>query len=248
MLPMLLAARTICALFTVALLTACSATNDGAVLQTLKGQLAAQNHQCVPLGWTPVPVAGTYYPGVSVTLHEEGVWFAARWLGRVRTRDLARPDVRAAYDVLNELARGGMLEREHFPGVFQYHLTMTGQQFFYDDSAYGNNPDHIPYLCYSTIVPQRITYTSSISPERYRDGARDVDGFVAAFDWTPSPVAAWADNAFMRAHSVTLGPTENPMVAHLVNLDGEWTVTQLSGTASPTARVVDIGAWPHPRL
>lgn len=246
--PMHLAARQVCVLLTAALLTACSATDDRAVLQTLKDQLAAQYHQCVPLGWTPVPVAGTYYPGVSVTLHEEAVWLPARWIGLVRERDLARADVRAAYDVLNELARAGMLERQHFPGVFRYYLTMAGQQFYYDDSAYGNNPDHIPYLCYSTIVPQRIAYTSSIAPERYRDGAHDVDGFVAAFEWTPSPVAAWADNAFVRAHSVTLGPTENPMVAHLVDLDDTWAVIQLSGTASPTARVVDIGAWPRPRL
>jgi hypothetical protein len=238
-----------CVLIAAALLAACSATDDRAVLAALQTQLSAQYHECVPLGWTPVPVAGTYYPGISVTLTEEGVWLPARWIGRVRSRDLARPDVRAAFDVLNELSRAGLLYRDDDrPGVFRYTLTAAGQQFFYDDSAYGNNPDHIPYLCYSTIVPQRIESISPIDRERSRRGAGDVDSFVATFEWTRSAVPAWANNAFVRTHSVTLGPTENPVVAEFENLDGNWTVTSLAATESPTARVVDIGAWPRPRL
>jgi len=237
------------AIIAVVLLAGCSAAGDRAVLAALKTQLAAQYHACVPLGWTPVPVAGTYYPGVSVTLTEEGVWLPARWIGRVRSRDLARADVRAAFDVLNELSRAGLLDRDHHvAGIWRYNLTSEGQRFFYDDSAHGNNPDHIPYLCYSTIVPQRIESISPIDREPSRYGARDVDSFVAAFEWTPSPVPAWANTAFVRAHSVTLGPTEHPAVAQFQAVGGTWTITRLSGTESPTARVVDAGAWPRPRL
>ncbi len=242
-------ARAFRAVVAAALLAGCSATDDRAVLAALKTQLAAQNHECVPLGWTPVPVAGTYYPGVSVTLTEEGVWLPARWIGRVRARDLARDDVRAAFDVLNELTRAGLLDRDHHvPATWRYNLTNAGQRFFYEDSAYGDNPDHVPYLCYSTIVAQRIASVSPVARGRSRDGKRDLDTFVAAFEWTPSPVPAWADNAFVRAHSVTLGPIERPAVAQFQDVGGNWTITQLSGTQSPTARVVDAGAWPRPRL
>jgi hypothetical protein len=244
-----LVAKPLSALIAAALLAACSPTGDRAVLASLKTQLAAQYHDCVPLGWTPVPVAGTYYPGVSVTLTEEGVWLPARWIGRVRSRDLARADVRAAFDVMNELTRAGLLDRDHHvPGLWRYNLTSAGQRFFYDDSAYGENPDHIPYLCYSTIVRQRIASVSPIERARSRDGTRDLDTFVAAFEWAPSPVPAWADNAFVRAHSVTLGPAEHPAVAQFQDVGGNWTVTRLAGTQSPTARVVDAAAWPRSRL
>jgi hypothetical protein len=241
--------KPLCAFIAAALLAACSPTGDRAVLRSLKTQLTAQYHACVPLGWTPVPVAGTYYPGVSVTLTEEGVWLPARWIGRVRTRDLARADVRAAFGVLNELTADGLLDRDdHVPGVWRYSLTAAGQRFYYDGSAYGNNPEHIPYLCYSTIVPQRVASISPIDLEPARDGKRDVDSFIAAFEWTPSPAPAWANSAFIRTHSVTLGPIENPAVAQFQNIHGNWTITQLSGTESPAARVVDSGAWPRPRL
>jgi hypothetical protein len=248
---MALPARSVRVLVAVALaavaLAACSPTSDQQILGTLRAQLAAQYHECVPLGWNPVAAAGTYYPGTSVTLYEEGVWFPARWLGRVRTRDLARRDVRAISNVLNELARVGMLVRDTSPTVSQYHLAAAAQPFYYDESDYGNNPAHIPYLCYSTIVPQQVLSTDSVRRGRLRYGSHDEDMFHATFAWTPSPIAAWANNAFLRSHSVNLGPTESPVTATLAKRHGEWTIAELS-TPTPVARIVDTAAWPQPRL
>ena len=249
---MAVAGRLICVLLAAAVLaaaglTACSPTSDGAMLETLRAQLANQYRECVPLGWTPVPVAGTYYPGVSVTLYEEGVWLPALWIGRVRTRDLARADVRTASDVLNELTRVGMVHSERFPGGVRYHLTTAAQPFYYDESDRGNNPDHIPYLCYSTIVPQSVVSTDSVRRGRLRYASHDDDMFHATFKWAPSPVAAWANDAYLRTHSVKLGPAENPVTATFVRRDGEWTIAELSAP-TPVARVVDASVWPRPRL
>jgi hypothetical protein len=249
---MTLPGRSACVLVAAAALAAaapaaCSPTNDEVILGMLRTQLAAQYHECVPLGWSPVAVAGTYYPGTTVTLYEEGVWLPARWIGRVRTRDLARRDVRAISDVLNELARAGMLVREKTSAGSRYHLAAAAQPFFYDDSDYGNNPDHIPYLCYSTIVPQRVLSTDSVRRARLRYGSRDEDMFHATFAWTPSPIAGWANDAFLRSHSVMLGPAESPVTVTLAKRHGEWMIAELSAP-TPVARIVDTAAWPQPRL
>lgn len=230
-----------------AVLAACSPTHDRAVLETLRTQLANQYHECVPLGWSPVAVDGTYYPGVSVTLYEEGVWLPARWIGRVRTRDLARADVRAVTGVLNELARAGMLVRTNVPSGVRYHLTIAAQPFYYDESAFGNNPDHIPYLCYSTIVPQRVVSSGPVRRERLRYGSHDENAFHATFEWIPSPAAAWANDAFLHMHSVKLGPAESPATATFVNRHGEWRIAELSAP-TPAGRIVDASVWPQPRL
>ena len=246
------AGRPVCVLLAAAVLAAvapaaCAPSNDRAILETLRTQLAEQYHDCVPLGWSPVAVAGTYYPGTSVTLYEEGVWLPARWIGRVRTRDLARPDVRTIFGVLNELTRAGMLVRTKTSGGSRYHLTVAALPFYYDESAYGNNPDHIPYLCYSTIVPQRVVAIDSVRRDRLRYGSRDEDMFHATFEWTPRPIAAWANDAFLRSHSVMLGPAESPVTATFAKRHGEWTIAQLSAP-TPVARIVDTAVWPQPRL
>ena len=238
--------RWICALFAAALLTACARTDDRAILGMLRTQLAKQYHECVPLGWSPVPNVGTYYPGISVTVQENGVWLPAVWVARVRRHDLARPDVRTAAAVLDELTRKGVLERTPVRDGFRYRLTRVGWDFYYDENDYGNNPDHIPYLCYSTIVPQRVVWSEPARRERSRDGSHDEDVFRAAFAWRQSPVAAWANDAFLRTHSVTMGPTENQLTATFANRHGEWIIVQL-GTPTPTGRVVDPSAWPRPR-
>lgn len=245
------AGRPLCVLLAAAALAAvlpaaCAPANDRAILDSLRAQLAEQYHDCVPLGWSPVAVAGTYYPGTSVTLYEEGVWLPARWIGRVRTRDLARPDVRAIFGVLNELTRAGLLDRTHASGASRYHLTVAALPFYYDESDYGNNPDHIPYLCYSTIVPQRVVAIDSVRRDRLRYGSRDEDMFHVTFAWTASPVAAWANDAFIRTHSVTLGPAESPATATFAKRHGEWALAELSAP-TPVARFVDTAVWPQPR-
>ena len=215
------------------MLGACSPANDQVVLATLRTQLVTQYHECVPLGWSPVAVAGTYYPGTSVTLYEEGVWLPARWIGRVRTRDLARPDVRTISAVLNELTHAGMLVRDDARGGARYHLTAAAAPFYYDESDYGNNPDHIPYLCYSTIVPQKVLSIGSARRGRLRYGSHDEDLFRATFAWTPSTIAGWANDPFLRSHSVKLGPAESPVTATFAKRHGEWALAELS---TPTPR------------
>ena len=229
------------------MLGACARGNDRLVFATLRTQLAAQYHECVPLGWTPVAVAGTYYPGTSVTLSEQGVWLPAQWLGRVRTRDLARPDVRTISAVLNELARAGMVVAENARGSTRYHLTAAAQPFFYDENDYGNNPDHVPYLCYSTMVPQRVLSIDAARRGRLRYGSHDEDLFHATFAWTPSPIAAWANDAFLRSHSVELGPAESPVTATFAKRHGAWALAELAAP-TPAARIVSTAAWPQPRL
>ena len=164
----------------------------------------------MPLGWSPVAVAGTYYPGTSVTLYEEGVWLPAQWIGRVRARDLARRDVRTISGVLNELARAGMLVRDNARGGTRYHLTAAAAPFYYDENDYGNNPDHIPYLCYSTIVPQQVLSIDSARRGRLRYGSHDEEMFHATFAWTPSPIAVWANDAFLREPQRGARPGRKP--------------------------------------
>jgi hypothetical protein len=234
-----------CALLAAALLTACTRTDDRAILSMLQTQLAKQYHECVPLGWAPVPNAGTYYPGVSVTVEENGVWLPAVWVAHVRSHDLTRPDVRTAAAVLDELTAKGMLVRTTAPDGNRYRLARAGSDFYYDDNEYGNNPDHIPYLCYSTIVPQRIMSTEPPRRERLPGASHDDDVFRAAFAWTPSPAAAWANDPFLRTHSIELGPTESPATATFANRHGDWTIVQLS-TPTPEGHVVNPSAWPRP--
>ena len=230
------------------LLAGCAPSRDQIALDALNAQLAKQYHECVPLGWSPVTVAGTYYPGVSVILDVEG-WLPARWIGLVRKRNLGRADVRTISAVLDDLVRVGLLERDAFRGGggVRYNLSTAALPFYYDENQHGNNPAHIPYLCYSTIVPTRVEWSSLVYRERARDGSHDVDAFDAVFEWKPGPVAAWANDPFLRSHSVKLGPTESPVTATFVNSDGDWTVAKLS-TSFPAGRVVDASVWPHPRL
>ena len=236
--------RSICALLAASLLTACARTDDRAILGMLRTQLAKQYHACVPLGWTPVPNAGTYYPGVSVTMQENGVWLPAVWVARVRRRDLTRPDVRAAAAVLDELTKKDMLVRTTAPGGARYNLARIGWDFFYDENDFGNNPDHIPYLCYSTIVPERVVSSGPVRRERLHEQSHDEDVFRVTFTWAPSRVAGWANDAFLRSHSVDLGPTESPATATFAKRHGEWTIVQLS-TPTPEGRVIDRSVWPY---
>lgn len=93
------------ALFASVAINACSPTNHWFVMHALQTQLALQYHECVPLGWDPVPVDGTYYPGYSAELQDKNSWLPALWLGSIQPSDLRQPDGRAAYEVLNELVR-----------------------------------------------------------------------------------------------------------------------------------------------
>jgi hypothetical protein len=228
-----------------ATLAACSPTDHRIIAQRLRAQLVHQYHECVPLGWNPVPVAGTFYPGSNLVLQEEGVWLPSLWLARVRKRDLARRDARAISEVLDRLVAAGMLKKSGGGGGFRYQLTTRALPFYYSDNAFGDNLAGESYLCYSTIVPQRVVWNQAIHRERGRDGA-EVEAFRAAFEWSPSPAAGWANDPVIRRHSVILSPSGNPMIAKFVNSDSAWTVQELRTSDVPLPRVADASAWPGP--
>jgi hypothetical protein len=226
---------------------ACSPTDPRVVLRELRGELAQQYHECVPLGWNPVPVAGTYYPGANLVVEEEGngrVWLPAMWIAWIDDRKLKRADVRATAELLNALARDGMLSREARRGGSTYRLTAKAVPYFFSENAHGSNPPAIPYLCYSTMIPERVTATEPVHARRLPSGI-DAQVFRATFTWTASAPAGWARAPHLRARSIVLGPSENPLTAELARTEGGWHVVTVRGPTSQQPHVVDASVWPH---
>ncbi len=216
-------------------MAACAPTDHGVILKNLKSQLAQQYHECVPLGWDPVPVlAGVFYRGYSTEYISEIKWLPAQWIGIVHLKDLRDPEVRASYTVLSELVRAHMVERTTVLGGFRYHLTMRALDYYWERTQYHNNPGGEPYLCYSTIVPQRVLWNQPVHTERDRDG-HPIQTFRAAFEWRASPIAEWANDPMLRSHSVILAPMFSPTIAKFVNVDGDW-VIQADASVWPPLR------------
>ena len=232
----------ILALCTGAALTGCSPTDQRVIMNRLNSQLTQQYHECVPLGWNPVPVAGTYYPGSSAEFVEENTWLRPVWLGSVRTSDLLRPETRAIYRVLNKLVKAGMVEKNRTPGGFRYHLTMRALPYYFDDNALGNNPDHIPYLCYSKIVPQRVIWNQPIHLEQSRDNVGRIEVFRVAFSWTSSPVGSWSADADLRSRSVILAPVASPTIVKFIKSGKTWEIGSIEAPLR-NPRLVDVSLW-----
>lgn len=223
-----------------ALAAGCSPTDHRVVLRELRQQLAAQVHECIPLGWTPVPVAASFYPGYTAQYQDERSWLAPLWLGSIRNSDLRSSQARMSFAVLNALGRVGMVQRLTVPGGFHYRLTVAAMPYFYARNDYGNNPDAIPYLCYSTIVPGSVLWTDSIKGnERHRV-------FHAAFTWHASSPAPWADDTFLRAHSVVLIPFSRTILATFEEDGDEWRIVRLRQPDKSTLpRLLVSGMWEH---
>lgn len=213
-------------------------------MHMLKTQLVDQYHECVPLGWDPVPVAGAFSPGYSSEFRQKVEWLPAFWLGKIQAGELAHADARVAYNVLNALARKGLLEKHSVAGSFQYNLTMAGLPYYFDQNQFGNNPDHLPYLCYSTIVPMDLKWSQALHIERIGDELLRMQVFRAAFTWRASADADWANDAFLRSHSVILVPTQSPALAKLVNWGGYWEVEHMYTFTPMLPKLVDASAWP----
>ena len=225
------------------LMTACAPSRQSFALKNLQSQLARQYHECVPLGWAPVPIAGTYYPGDSIESSQADSWIKALWVGFIPADDLKRPQVRATYDVLEHLVSAGLAAKHRFPRGYRYHLTLAGMPYYFDGNDFHNNPDHIPYLCYSKIVPEDVVWTQPARSERIADRTADV--FRAAFRWHASESAAWANDAMLRSHSVVLAPVTAPAVATFARSGKAWSVESLSSAGSPMPRLADASVWPH---
>ena len=208
---------------------------DKAVMQTLRSGLAAQYHECVPLGWNPVPVLRRYYyAGYTSEYREEGVWLHPAWLGVINEKELSDANVRTAYELLNALVRENLVTDERAGAVFHYRLTMRAMQYFFTDNRFGSNPLHLPYLCYSRIVPDRI-----LNIKQHRGGSR-----VVSFDWKVSTPADWSQNPMIQEHSVILPPASEPVTA-VISTSGDWTrVTKLRTQDPMLPRPVDPAVWP----
>lgn len=177
-----------------AILNAGGPANPRFAMNALATQLSEQYHQCVPLGWNPQPIASSYYPAYSREYRENAVWLHPYWLGLVRRSELTDPNVRLAYNVMNTLVRAGMLERTIRTDGLYYRLTVAALRYYFENNRYGNNPDHLPYLCYSRLIPQRVLFSHRLS-----DGA-----FRVAFDRRAGTIAPWAKDPSLQDHSIML--------------------------------------------
>lgn len=215
-------------------LVACSQMPNDATMRVLQAELSQQWHLCVPLGWDPVPVgAQLYYPGYTSEYYEPGVWLHPAWLGIIPKNALSEANARAAYTVLAALHRAGMVTRVSTARSFHYRLTMRAMPYYVSGNSFGANPDHLPYLCYSRLVPTRIIRMN-------RKGAV----LRVSFKWAVTPNAQWARVPAIRAYSVELPPVSNPAVA-IISRSRGWThISRITTTAPMLPRPVDPAQWP----
>lgn len=198
-----------------------AANSTQSVLHALTGDLRFTYHECVPLGWQPVPVHGTYYPGYTASAQNYAEWLDALWRGYIPRRDLRQAQARAVYATLNHLASSGLLVRETDASGYRYFLTPRALGYYYGSSSFKDNRDSLPYLCYSNIVPQRIDWIAKISAPNGTPVRDDAQWYRLQFSWKPGSPASWADS-FIRAHSVVLAPLTSPTTARVLLRDGQW--------------------------
>lgn len=209
-------------------------------MSVLTRDLAGQPHACVPLGWNPAPVAGSYYPSYSALYREDGVWLHPYWLGLVYKSQLTEVQVRSVYNVMNALVRVGMLNRTDLHDALLYRMTVKAEPYYYEDNGFGNNPDHLPYLCYSYYEPQRV-----VEHRRINDGL-----FKVTFQLRQTPPAGWGNDLFLQRHSVVLAPREQALMANLSSAGGRWHVRTLvpQGPMGMLPYAIDPSTWPRPNL
>lgn len=227
------------------LLAACAPkTGPGsqyALLDALSEQLY-QYHSCIPLGWQPVAVAGTYYPGYIASLQGYAEFLDAIWRGRIPAGDVQKPRVAPVFRVLNHLVQAGLLDRKRTSTGFDYYLTEQALQYYYASSLYQDNRGNMQYLCYSKIVPEQIIWSQRIPrpPDWVPSKAQ---WYRVVFRWKTSALARWASaDPFLRSHSIVLSPLKSPTAArmfylrnawHLVNIyDGNWMLPALTDAAA----------------
>lgn len=227
------------------LFTACASPQDAAdrhLLDTLKMDLASQYHECLPLGWAPVRVLKSYYPGRSIGLQNYAEWLDAMWIGSVHNDEMHRPDVAIILNVLDRLVGKGLLVRRPSPNGRRYYMTFEASHYFYEANLYRNNPDRVRYLCYSTVVPVKIVSKGAEHLERY--GRRMHRVFTVTFEWKASAPAAWANDPYLRAHSVILAPIQSPATGAMMYVNGDWDMASLDKDESPLPALTDPSAWP----
>ncbi|HET7813485.1 MAG TPA: hypothetical protein VFL13_03855 [Candidatus Baltobacteraceae bacterium] len=223
-------------------LAACSAAPPAEVLDALDAQMAVQYHDCVPLGWAPVAVGSSYYPGYTATVANYEEFLDAVWRGRIDDSDLQRRDARDVRTVLDRLVSRGLLDVHRSRGGYNYFLRPAAFAYFYGSSIYGNNHDSLPYLCYSTIVPQQILAMRPIAAP-YRLRGANVQWYDVSFSWTAGGTAAWAADPVIRSHSVVLAPVRSPASARVYKLGRLWHITHIADRGPMLPVLANSSAW-----
>lgn len=229
-------------------LSACASrppTANRVLLDYLSNEMTFQYHECVPLGWAPVPVAGTYVEGYSATLGGYDEFLDAIWRGRIETSTLHKRDVFVVFNVLNHLVYAGLLARSDRADGYDYFLTWNAVPYFYASSRYSNNRGSKPYLCYSTVVPDRIAWVQRLHIEKTLSvHVSQLQEFIISFEWKPSPRADWANDQFLRSHSVILAPITSPTTAKLYYLHAQWHLLSIYGRGCMSPAPSRSGMWP----
>ncbi len=218
------------------LTAACAPTSDFTIMRAAREHFAHTYHQCLPLGWNPTPIYGTYYPGYDVELEESDWWLPPIWLGYLPQSVAYDRRARTAERVLELLASAGMVKRNIFSEASYYHITDAAFVYYYDDDDFGNNPGHAPYLCYSSIVPQRVVWKQPVHLES------GVLTFRATIAWSASSPALWAANPALQKYSVTLAPTRSPLIVRFAKTGDGWQIANVY-PAAPNV-LADAAAWP----
>jgi hypothetical protein len=216
------------------------------LLPALTEQLRFAYHECVPLGWKPMAVSGTYYPGYTASMTNYAEWDDAVWRGHIAAAELHTADAAEVFQVLNHLRAAGLLTRTYKRGGYDFYLTPRAFAYFYGSSQFKDNRGSMTYLCYSTIAPQRIVWQRPIAPPQMRRRS-PVQWYHVEFAWRPSPAAAWAArDPFLRFHSVVLAPLTSPTEARVYYEDGDWYVANVydRGWMMP-ALVTGLGRTPR---
>jgi hypothetical protein len=203
------------------LLCSCSRHSDRDVAAYALASTVATYHDCVPLGWNPVRVMASFYPGFSAEYLENGVWLHPFWLGEIDASDLRARDVRTTFNVLNAMVAAGLLDRTSRKGSYYYRVTLKGKNYYYDGNQVGENPDHLPYMCYSRLALDRIVAASRSGNEIH-----------ATFRVRIDRIAEWSDNPVLRSNRVELPPADSVEQAVLRRSNADWQVLSIR-SASP---------------
>ncbi len=226
------------AAFGLILLGACSHSIDSVLHGAIFDRFSAQFHRCVPLGWVPEPVDGSYVPGYSVEYSPRDVWLPPLWLGFVPGRALHTVHGLSAYRLLKEFVKAGLVESQPARRGTWYRLTERAVPYYFEGNDFGNNPLHLSYLCYSTIVLDGLAW--SAGAQAGADGG-DAHAFKVRFTWHSDSEATWAANPVVQRYSVTLAPTQSPAAVEVAKRDGSWEVARAYYDATNT--LTNPSAW-----
>jgi hypothetical protein len=239
--------RSLGVLAIIAIVSACSPASDLYDVRLLNEQVSGMVHDCVPLGWIPVRVNdAVFYPGYSIDVDETDWYLPPPWVGGFGPHSAIGNQGRTVQGVLSHLERAGIVSRQKMRRNTLYHLTDSGLKRYFDSNSFGNNPLRSSYVCYSTISVRTIQWKQPVHLEAdpYRPGRVPV--FRVGFTWSISGDPTWTPDAFIRAHTIVLGPPGSPTIAKFIQRDNSWELANLY-PALPD-RIVDPSAWPSPPL